>query len=143
MNHKRKIVRFEGKTAIITGATKGIGRAIAEMLIDEGLSVCISSRNKNEVERAVIELGSGARGDITGAVCDVRNYGEVKALVDHAVSELGGLDILVNNAGVGKFGRVDEMPPDVFREVLETNLFGVYYCCHEAIPHMKKRGGGS
>jgi NAD(P)-dependent dehydrogenase (short-subunit alcohol dehydrogenase family) len=127
------------KTAIVTGSTKGIGRAIAEALAREGMNVCISARNAEEVERAVNELGEG---DVTGVVCDVRDYDEVKALFEHTVAEFGGVDVLVNNAGIGIFGRVDETSPEDFRAVLETNLFSVFYCCREAIPLMKKRGGG-
>jgi short-subunit dehydrogenase len=72
-------------------------------------------------------------------VCD---YDQVKALTDYTVKRLGGLDILVNNAGMGIFETVAETSPEDFRAVLETNLFGVFYCCHEAIPKMKQRGGG-
>jgi NAD(P)-dependent dehydrogenase (short-subunit alcohol dehydrogenase family) len=75
-------------------------------------------------------------------VADVSDYDEVKALFQHAVEEFGGVDILVNNAGIGKFGKLEETSPEDFRAVLETNLFGVFYCCHEAIPEMKRRGGG-
>jgi short-subunit dehydrogenase len=63
-------------------------------------------------------------------------------MFDFATSQLGGLDILVNNAGIGLFQTVEEMSCEDFRSVLETNLFGVFYCCHEAIPLMKERGGG-
>lgn len=133
-------MELTGKVAVVTGGTKGIGRAIAEALLRGGASVCISARNELEIEQTVSELGDF--GDITGAVCDVRDYDEVKALIEHAVSEFGGIDILVNNAGIGIFGLVEEMPPEDFGAVLETNLFGVYYCCHEAIPLMKRRGGG-
>jgi NAD(P)-dependent dehydrogenase (short-subunit alcohol dehydrogenase family) len=66
----------------------------------------------------------------------------VKSLFEQATSALGGVDVLVNNAGIGKFATVAEMPPEDFRAILETNLFGVYYCCHEAIPLLKQRGGG-
>jgi 3-oxoacyl-[acyl-carrier protein] reductase len=136
-------MNLNGKTAIVTGGTKGIGRAIAEALVREGASVCISARHEEEVERVVSELGDlGGEGTVTGAVCDVRDYEEVKALIEHTVAELGGLDILVNNAGIGLFGRVEELSPEDFRAVLETNLFGVFYCCREAIPQMKGRGGG-
>ncbi len=135
-------MNMQGKSAIVTGSTKGIGRAIAEALMREGMNVCISARHAEEVERAVTELGDIGEGIIAGAVCDVRDSDEVKALVDHAVAEFGGIDVLVNNAGVGIFGRVDEMTPEDFRAVLETNLFGVFYCCHEAIPQIRKRGGG-
>ena len=135
-------MNLNGKTAIVTGSTKGIGRAIALALVREGMNVCISARNADEVERAVSELGDVGEGSVTGAVCDVRDYDEVRALVEHTVAEFGGLDVLVNNAGIGIFGRVEETSPEDFRAVLETNLFGVFYCCREAIPQMKKRGGG-
>ncbi len=135
-------MNLNGKTAIVTGGTKGIGRAIAESLVREGMNVCISARHEREVEQAVAELNAAGEGQITGAVCDVRDYDEVKSLIEHTVDEFGGVDVLVNNAGVGKFGRVEEMSPEDFRAVLETNLFGVFYCCHEAIPEMKKRKGG-
>ena len=131
-------MNLNNQTAIVTGGTKGIGRAIAEALLREGISVCISARNQNEIDRAVEELGERA----IGIACDVQDYDQVKALIDYTVKELGGLDILVNNAGIGGFKTVEETSPEDFRAVLETNLFGVFYCCHEAIPKMKKRGGG-
>jgi 3-oxoacyl-[acyl-carrier protein] reductase len=133
---------LQGKSAIVTGSTKGIGRAIAEALVREGVNVCVSARHGDEVERTVAELSKMGEARVTGAVCDVRDYEEVKALIAHAVEEFGGLDILVNNAGIGHFARVEETSPEDFRAVLETNLFGVFYCCREAIPHMKRRGGG-
>jgi 3-oxoacyl-[acyl-carrier protein] reductase len=135
-------MKLTGKSAIVTGGTKGIGRGIAEALVREGVNVCLSARHEEEVEQAVGELGDAGEGKVAGAVCDVRDYEQVRALVAHAVSEFGGLDILVNNAGVGIFASVEELSPEDFRAVLETNLFGVFYCCHEAIPEMKRRGGG-
>jgi 3-oxoacyl-[acyl-carrier protein] reductase len=133
---------LEGKSAVVTGSTKGIGRAIAEALVREGVNVCVSARSGEEIEQTVAELNELDRGRVTGAACDVRDYDEVRALFEHAVSEFGGLDVLVNNAGVGHFGRVEEMSPETFRAVLETNLFGVFYCCRLGIPLMKRRGGG-
>lgn len=135
-------MNLHGKTAIVTGGTKGIGRAISEALLREGVNVCISARHANEIEETVSALGDTGEGRIVGAVADVRDYDEVKALIEHAVEEFGGVDILVNNAGIGKFGKLEETSPEDFRAVLETNLFGVFYCCHEAIPEMKRRGGG-
>lgn len=135
-------MNLNGKVAIVTGGTKGIGRAIAEALVREGMSVCIGARKEKEVEATVSELNDAGEGRVAGAVCDVRHYEEVAALVEHTVAEFGGVDVLVNNAGIGVFGRVEDLSPEDFRAVLETNLFGVYYCCHEAIPQMKKRGGG-
>jgi NAD(P)-dependent dehydrogenase (short-subunit alcohol dehydrogenase family) len=134
-------MNLKGKTAIVTGGTKGIGRAIAEALLGSGVSVCIAARNETEIARVAEELKS-SEGRAIGFACDVRDYNQVKRLVQHAVAELGGLDILVNNAGVGIFETVADTAPEDFRAILETNLFGVFYCCHEAIPQMKQRGGG-
>jgi 3-oxoacyl-[acyl-carrier protein] reductase len=135
-------MNLKNKTAIVTGGTKGIGRAIAEALIGEGLTVCISARNQNEIDEAVKQLSKSQTGRAIGFVCDVRVYDQVQTLINHVVKQLGGLDILVNNAGIGSFETVQETSPEDFRATLETNLFGVFYCCHEAIPQMKKRGGG-
>jgi NAD(P)-dependent dehydrogenase (short-subunit alcohol dehydrogenase family) len=140
-------MNYEGKTAIVTGGTRGIGRAIAGALVASGMNVCISARTIEDVQQAVRELESegaaaGKGGAATGMACDVRSNEEVEALVAHAVEEFGGLDVLVNNAGIGLFKPVEEMTPEEFRAVLETNLFGVFYACHAAIPEMKRRGGG-
>jgi NAD(P)-dependent dehydrogenase (short-subunit alcohol dehydrogenase family) len=136
------MMNLTGKSAIVTGGTKGIGRAIAEALVQAGVNVCLSARHEEEIERAVSDMGGLSEAGVVGAVCDVRDYEEVRALIAHTVSEFGGVDILINNAGIGTFGKVEELTPEDFRAVLETNLFGVFYCCHEAIPEMKKRGGG-
>jgi NAD(P)-dependent dehydrogenase (short-subunit alcohol dehydrogenase family) len=135
-------MELKGKSAIVTGSTKGIGRAIAESLVGEGMNVCLSARSEDEVKRAVDELSDAGAGRVTGAVCDVRDYEEVRALFEHTVAEFGGVDVLVNNAGIGLFQTVEEMSPEDFRAVLETNLNSVFYACHEAIPLMRARGGG-
>ena len=132
----------KGKAAIVTGGSKGIGRGIAEALIRSGLNVLISARNQDELARAVAELNKLGGSKAFGCVCDVRDYAAVKSLFEQATSALGGVDVLINNAGIGKFATVAEMPPEDFRAIVETNLFGVYYCCHEAIPLLKQRGGG-
>src|ERR1051325_2075938 len=132
---------LKNKTAIVTGGTKGIGRGIAEALVREGVQMCISARHQDEIDEAVNALSQAGRA--IGFVCDVRDYDQVKSLIAYAVKELGGLDILINNAGIGTFETVEETSPEEFRAVLETNLFGVFYCCHEAIPRMKQRGGGN
>jgi 3-oxoacyl-[acyl-carrier protein] reductase len=135
-------MNLQNKTAIVTGGTKGVGRGIAETLLREGVSVCISARHQKEIDEAVEHLNELGHGQALGLVCDVRDFEQVKRLINQASKKLGGLDILVNNAGIGTFETVEETSPEDFRAVLETNLFGVFYCCHEAIPQMKKRGGG-
>lgn len=132
---------YKGKTAVVTGGTRGIGRAIAEALAREGLNVCVGARSLDEVQQTVREL-EGLGVSATGAACDVRVGEECDALISHAVEELGGVDVLVNNAGIGLFKSVEETTPEEFRAVLETNLFGVFHCCRAAIPELKRRGGG-
>lgn len=135
-------MNLTGRVAVVTGGTKGIGRSIAAALMTEGANVCVSARKRSEIDETIDTLASLGKGRITGVVCDVRDYPQIKALFERTIEELGGLDILINNAGIGKFESVENMSPEDFRAVLETNLFGVYYCCHEAIPRMKQRGGG-
>lgn len=135
-------MKLSRKTAIVTGGTRGIGRAIAEALVRAGTDVCITARKRSEIDEAIKDLAAAGRGRLMGIVGDVRDHAQVKAVFERAFSDFGGLDILINNAGIGTFAKVEDMPPDDFRAVLETNLFGVYYCCHEAIPLMKQRGGG-
>jgi len=131
---------LKGRVAIVTGGTKGIGRGIAKALVREGVHVCISSRTANEVTAVTAELSK--LGSALGFVCDVRDHAQVKSLFERTTAQFGGVDILVNNAGIGMFASVEEMSPEDFRAILETNLCGVFYCCHEAIPLIKQRGGG-
>ncbi len=130
-----------GKTALITGGTKGIGFAVAERLALDGAKVFICSRTRADLELAIEELSK--LGEVAGKLCDVRVEEQVKAVLESCEKRFGGVDILVNNAGMGFFDKtVEEMSADEFRQTLETNLFGVFYACHHAIPTMRKRGGG-
>lgn len=131
-----------GKTAVVTGGTKGIGRAIAESLVNAGVNVSFSARHEREIERAAAELNEAGPGRAAGFFCDVRHEAQVKAFFAQTVEKFGGVDILVNNAGIGMFATVESMSADDFRAVIETNLCGVFYCSHEAIPLLKQRGGG-
>jgi 3-oxoacyl-[acyl-carrier protein] reductase len=130
------------KTALVTGGTKGIGYAIARALVIAGADVSISARNENEVDNIAGELNGWGSGRCVGFVCDVRDEAQVESLFASTVQAFGGLDILINNAGIGIFSSVESTSGDDFRAVIETNLCGVFYCCHEAIPLMRQRGGG-
>ncbi len=134
-------MNLQNKTAIITGGSKGIGRGIAEALTAQGMNVVISARNADEVEKAAREISEGGKGKCVGVVCDVREYEQVKKMVANLIENFKTLDVVINNAGVGKFAKVEEMPPDDFRLIIETNVIGVYHVCHESIPHLKKQGG--
>jgi NAD(P)-dependent dehydrogenase (short-subunit alcohol dehydrogenase family) len=134
-------MNLENKVAVITGGTKGIGYAIAETLLKNGANVFICARDKVEIKRALERLS--AFGKVDGEVCDVRSEGQVEMMLAECVRVFGGLDILINNAGIGFFGEtVEEISPDKFRQIVETNLFGVFYTCHYAIPLIKERGRG-
>lgn len=133
---------LQGKVAVVTGGTRGIGREIARALLAERANVVICGREKRRAEDVAAELSSTGPGRCAGRACDVRRYGEVEALMRHAAETFGGLDILVNNAGVAGRGAVAELPLETWHEVIDTNLTGVFYCCRAALPWMRKRGGG-
>lgn len=134
-------MKLEGKVAVVTGGTKGIGYAIAEALVKAGADVFVCARSLPDVSSAVESLSKLGRAG--GTDCDVRDEDGVRAMLADCERVFGGVDILVNNAGVGFMHKtVEEITPDEFRATLETNLFGVYYACRYAIPMMRRRGGG-
>ncbi len=136
------MVLLANKTAIVTGGSKGIGFAIARVLVSAGVNVSLSARHEDEIKDATTELNELGAGRCVGFVCDVRDEEQVKSFFAKTVDALGGVDILVNNAGIGLFETVESTSGADFRAVIETNLCGVFYCCHEAIPLMKQRGRG-
>jgi len=132
---------MKDKIAVVTGGSKGIGYAVAESLLKNGAKVFICARDKAKLKRALEKLS--AFGQVDGEICDVRSEAQVQMMLDECVRIFGGVDILVNNAGIGIIGKtVEEMTADEFEQTLETNLFGVFYACHYAIPLMKERGAG-
>lgn len=131
-----------GKTAVVTGATRGIGLAIARALLDRGAQVLICARDAGEVERTVSTLREEFGENAQGQRCDVRSYQDVRELFDTAGAAFGKLDILINNAGIGSRNNVEDMPVEEWSATIDTNLSGVFYCCHEALPLMKEAGGG-
>ena len=133
---------IQDRIAIVTGGTRGIGRAIACALLEAGARVVVCARGKEAVTAGVEALGQQWGGRVKGMACDVSRYDQVQSLVDFTLGEYGGLDILVNNAGVGVMGDIAEISPRQWQEVIGTNLTGVYHCCHAAVPILRSRGGG-
>jgi len=133
---------LEGRKAVVTGATRGIGRAIAEALLDAGASVAICARTAHDVETAVIELSARSKSKVIGKEADVSKKEDVAKFFQFVDQELGGLDLLVNNAGVGVFKTAAELTDDDWQRTIGTNLSGVFYCCREALPRLRNRKNG-
>ena len=127
---------LKGKIAVVTGGTRGIGRAIAIRLAAEGIKVAVCSRNSAAVERTTRELG------VLGKAADISRVEDVRAFFAWVDREVGGPDILVNNAGQGLFRKVGDMTPEEWHRNIDLNLNGAFYCAHEAVQRMRTRGGG-
>lgn len=127
-----------GKAAIVTGSTRGIGRAVAEALIEAGARAVISSEDAADTARVAAELG------MPGCACDVSDDAALARLVDFALTQLGGLDLLVCNAGItGKAGPFAAIDMDDYARVMAINLRSQVVLTGLALPHMAARGGGS
>ena len=132
-----------GKVAVVTGASSGIGRAIARRFAQEGARVFVADVNVTggeETAAMITEQG----GEVAFIECDVAVPEQVRAMIDQAAREGGKLTTLVNNAGVGGVGKpLEDIEPDEFRRTIDVNLMGPYYGSKYAIPHMRQAGGGS
>ncbi len=131
---------LQRKIAVVTGGTRGIGRAISERLLREGALVAICGRSQESVERAVAEMAQF--GSVYGRPADIRKVEEVREFFGWVEEKLGGLDILVNNAGEAVFRKVAEMQAEEWLRNIDLNLNAAYYCAHEALASFAKRGGG-
>jgi len=131
---------LSAKIAVVTGGTRGIGRAIAERLLREGCQVAVCGRTQASVDRAVKEMRSVGR--VTGYPADVTQVDAVRKFFTAVDRDPGGLDILVNNAGEGVFRKVAEMTDEDWHRNIDLNLNGAFYCAREALARFKKRGGG-
>lgn len=125
------------KSAFVTGASKGIGYAVAQALAAAGYSVTITSRHAQEVQDAARAISP----DIRGVTCDVRDPAALQAAVDEHVGAFGGLDVLFVNAGVGQFANIEDLTVEQWRDVIDTNLSGAFYTIKAALAPLKRRGG--
>ena len=130
------------RSAFVTGASKGIGLAVAQALVREGYAVTITSRHQDEVEAAAQGLTGGSAGaQARGVECDVRDAASLQRAVDEHVQAYGGLDVLFVNAGVGRFKNVAEMSIEDWDSMIQTNLSGAFYTVKAAIEALSQRGG--
>ncbi|MEX2377235.1 MAG: glucose 1-dehydrogenase [Dehalococcoidia bacterium] len=131
-----------GKVALVTGGNGGIGLGIARGFVQSGAAVVVAARNRDKIERAVEDLKS-LGGQALGAECDVNDRSSIKAAIDAGLSEFGGLDIVVNNSGTNRRApEPQELSPEDWQLVIDTNLTSVHSVSSLAFPHMKERGGG-
>lgn len=130
---------LKGQPALVTGASKGIGFAIAEALLQAGAEVAICGRDEKSLSEAAERLKP--LGKVVHTRADMTREEDVQALLDFVKQQLGGLRILINNAGLGVFKPVADLQPAEWRLTLDTNLTGVYYCTHYALPLLRAQGG--
>jgi NAD(P)-dependent dehydrogenase (short-subunit alcohol dehydrogenase family) len=136
------LFRLDGRKALVTGGSRGIGLECARALGAMGARVAISSRNDREGAEAVTSLEAGGI-DALFLQADVAEPGAAARLVETAAERLGGLDVLVNNAGIARHGASLDVSPAIWQEVIDTNLTALFQCCQTAIPHMIEAGRGS
>ena len=135
--------KLQGKVAVVTGAGRGIGRAISLGFAQAGASICCAARTMTEIEAVADEINATDGGRAIAVPTDVTDLASVAAMFERVQTELGGLDILVINAGAGSDKRtVEEGNPEDWVATINVNLTGAYYCARAAIPYLKQRGTG-
>ncbi|MEQ8403253.1 MAG: SDR family oxidoreductase [Roseitalea porphyridii] len=131
------------QTAIITGASRGIGEAAARALAAAGMNVVLAARSSADIERIAAEI-TEAGGEAIAMTCDVADHASVKALVDRALDAFGAVDLLVNNAGViNPIARLSESEPEAWDAAIDVNVKGVYHGIRAVLPAMERQGGGT
>ena len=123
---------LSGKVAIVTGGTRGIGRAIAERLLAEGAAVAICGSSPASVDRAMAEMSADGQ-RFLAEVADISKLDDVRRFFRTVDERLGTVDFLINNAGIGIFKPVVDLTPEEWHRMIDLNLSGVYYCSHEAL----------
>ncbi|AKQ45344.1 3-ketoacyl-ACP reductase [Rufibacter radiotolerans] len=132
---------LKGKTALVTGAGKGIGKAVAIALAHEGVNVGLLARTKSDLEKVAAEIEKlGVETSIVTA--DVTNMQSVNEAVEHVQQELGFIDILINNAGTATFGKFLELEPEQWEQIIKVNLMGPYYVTRAVLPAMIAKSTG-
>ncbi|EGV44717.1 3-ketoacyl-ACP reductase [Bizionia argentinensis JUB59] len=132
---------LKNKKAIITGGSRGLGKATAIAFAKEGMDIAVTGRNEAALKETVTELKTYGIKAIY-SVFDVGNYEEVKSGIKTIIETLGGVDILVNNAGIAAFGSFNDMEVDQWSKIIQTNVMGMYYVTKEVLPHLINQDSG-
>lgn len=133
--------KLEGKTALITGGSKGIGYGIAQAMLEQGMKVGITSRTQAGADAAVEQLKKVGKGEVVGFASDVKSMESQQQVADTLVKNWGGIDVVIANAGLGHFGSVEDITPEQWVETIGVNLTGAFYTLKSTIPALKKSSG--
>jgi len=133
---------LSGRTVLVTGGSKGLGKAMAEGFASAGANLFLVSRNLGEAQATALEIKENYQVDTVGYEADVTNEGTVDEMVKDALSAYGRIDVLVNNAGINRRGSIEDVSYEDFKEVQNVNVNGVWLCSRAVLGHMKKRGSG-
>ena len=136
------LFRLDGRSAVVTGGSKGLGKSMALGLAAAGADVLLCSRNAEEAEAAAAELATATGRTIVGVAADITDESQVVQLMDAARERFGKIDVLVNNAGINIRGPIEELTLAEFRQVQEVNSTGVWLCCRAVVAGMKAAGYG-
>ncbi|RLT38499.1 MAG: SDR family oxidoreductase [Chloroflexi bacterium] len=126
-----------GRVALVTGGNRGLGQQMALALAEAGADVALTSRDQDRADEAAAQIAQATGRTVLGYACDVSSSDETTNVVRQVIAELGGLHIVVNNAGINIRGPIDELTPEDFRKVLDTNVVGVWNICRAAAGHLK------
>jgi NAD(P)-dependent dehydrogenase (short-subunit alcohol dehydrogenase family) len=133
---------LKGRVALVTGGSKGIGKAVARGLVEEGVRVAICARSKASLEEAARELAGAPGAEVFAVAGDLTRPDDVQRIVDGAVGRFGRIDILVNNAGAAPGGEILDLTEEDWQKALQLKFMGYVRCIKAVIPHMQRQGGG-
>lgn len=137
------MLELKNQTAVITGAGKGIGRAVAEALAAEGVHLGLIARTASDLESLSSELKEKYGVNVFVQAADVSVRTEIEAAVQALQEQLGAIDILINNAGIASFGKLVDMDPEEWERIIRVNLMGAYYTTRAALPFMIEQNSGN